>query len=515
MKQNINQNNTRTINSIKNSITSLIENIVIIVVGFLSRTIFIKILGIEFLGLNGLFSNVLLMLSLFELGIGNAIVFSMYKPIAVKNNERIKSLILFYKKAYNIISIIVFVIGLIILPFISLIVGKIDIEINIYLIYFLFLLNTVSTYILAYKRSMLYANQKNYIINIVHTLFLVFMNVTQLVFLYYTHNYYLFLVINIIYQLFENVILSIICDKKYPYLKDNPKPIDKKTEKEIFVKVKALLFHKVGSIIVFGTDNIIISRFLGIIYVGLYANYNLIINSILSLFKQAMNAITSSVGNLVAYENKEKIFDIFKKIRFINFWISCFSAVSILIIMQPFIVTWLGNDYLLKNSVLFILVINYFQKMQRSTYTIFKDSAGIWEPDKLIPLIEAILNIVISVVLVKYIGLSGVFLGTILSGLLLWTYSYPKFVYKKIFERSYYNYFIETISYFMIFCLISCISILMSRMLVFDNLYLNLFIKMAISVVIPNIIIIIIYYKTPEFKFLLNILKNIKKRYIK
>ena len=203
----------RTENSIKNSITSVISSIVSMVIGFIAQAIFIRILGAEYLGLNGLFTNIFTMLGIFELGIGSAIVYNLYKPIAENKTEEIKSLMLFYKKAYNIIAILVFGSGLLVIPFLKTIVGEITSDINIYIIYIMFLLNTASSYLMTYKRSLIYANQQDYIINIVHIGYLIIMNLAQLMLLYTTKNYYLYLSIKIICQLLENIILTLYAVK--------------------------------------------------------------------------------------------------------------------------------------------------------------------------------------------------------------------------------------------------------------------------------------------------------------
>ena len=251
-------------NSFRNMITAVSSNVLTIAVGLIAQAIFIKILGSEYLGLNGLFSNVISMLGIVELGIGSAIIYNMYKPIAEDNHEKIKSLMQFYKKSYRIIILIISIIGLLIIPFIKYIVDieSVTVHVNIYLVYILFLLGTVCSYILSYKRSMLYADQKEYITNIIHIGYTVIVNTLQLVFLYLTHDYYLYLIIKVIMCLVENIVISSYVNRRYSYLKDEiVTKLDSKTEKDIFKKIKALFFHKIGTFIVSGTDNIIISKY--------------------------------------------------------------------------------------------------------------------------------------------------------------------------------------------------------------------------------------------------------------
>lgn len=501
----------RSENSVKNSITSTLSSIVTMILGFVSQAILIRLLGAEYLGLNGLFTNILTMLSFFELGIGSAIVYHLYKPIAEDNKKEINILMNFYKKSYTIISIIVFGVGLVVLPFLNIIVGKVSVNINIHVIYIMFLINTSSSYLLSYKKNIIMANQKNYIINIIHIIYLFLLNTIQLAILFLTKNYYLYLGIKFIFQMLENFIGSYIASKLYPYINLKSKDeLDKKTKIDITNKVKALLFHKIGYSLVSGTDNIIISSFLGVKTVGLYSNYYTIIASVNNLFSQIISSATASIGNLlVSGETEEKKYSVFKKIRFLNFWISCFSAICILVIITPFIKIWIGEQYLLSFFVTVTLVFNYFQKMQRSTYNTFKDSAGIWVEDKFVPLVESVLNIAFSIILLKIFGLAGVFMGTIISGLALWCYSYPKFVYKKLFNRSYVDYAKETIGYIVLFIVLALVTYYISVLININNVWLQLISNTIISITIPNIILVLIFRKTESYKYFIDIFKKL------
>lgn len=500
-------------NSIKNTIAAMSSNILTIIIGLIAQAVFIRILGTEYLGINGLFTNIISMLGIVELGIGSAIVYNLYKPIANRDKETIKSLMNFYKKAYHIIALVVFIIGISIIPFLSYFIGETIVDININLVYLLFIIDIVCSYLLTYKRSLLYADQKNYIINIIHMIYLVTLNISQLLLLYITKNYYLYLGIKIILRIIENVVITIIVNKKYSYLKEkNIKKLDKKIEKDIFQKVKALFFHKIGSFIVLGTDNLIISRYLGIITVGLYSNYYMIINALNTLFSQALTALTPSVGNLLVEKKTKKNFEVFRKVRFINFWIATFTSVALLIIMNSFITIWIGEAYLLSNLVLITLVINFFMTMMRNSYSTFKEAAGIFHEDRYVPIIESFVNIVASIILLKYFGLAGVFMGTIISGLILWCYSYPRFVYKKLFCRSYLSYIKETISYIILFILILIISYKISNIYTFYNIWVQLLYNIIVSLIIPNIILLIIFYKNDNLKYYYRLFKKLVKK---
>lgn len=501
--------------SFKNMITAVSSNVLTIIVGLVAQAVFIKILGSEYLGLNGLFSNVISMLGIVELGMGSAIIYNMYKPIAEEDHGKIKSLMQFYKKSYRIITLIISIIGIMIIPFIKYIVDieSVTVGINVYLVYILFLLETICSYILSYKRSMLYADQKEYITNIIHMGYTILVNTMQLTFLYFTHDYYLYLIIKVMMRLVENIVISSYVNRRYSYLLDNNvTKLDSKTEKDIFQKIKALFFHKIGTFIVSGTDNIIISKYLGLVTVGLYSNYYMIINAVQTVINHIIQATRASVGNLLVTESKTKQFDIFNKIRFVNFWISCFSSICIFVIMDSFITIWIGYKFVLPTKVLLVLVINFFIVSSRSTYGAFKEAAGIFYEDRFVPIIESLLNIVLSIIFVKKFGLMGVFMGTIASGLVLWCYSYPKYVYNKLFGRKISDYIKETIYYFIIFILIAGFTYSLAILISFDNVYLQFISNVLIALIVPNVIMLLLFSKDENFKYFINMLKGLKKR---
>lgn len=499
----------RTKNSMKNGIASLGSNIISVLIGFVAQAVFLKILGSEYLGLNGLFTNILSMMSIVEMGIGSAIIYNLYKPIAQEDIKTIKSLMRFYKKSYRCIAGIVFFIGIGILFFLPSIVGEININVNIYIVYLLFLLDTICSYLLSYKRSILYAQQKNYLIQIVHIFYTILLNGIQLLFLFLTKNYYLYLEIKITMRVLENLAITFLANKLYPYLKEKKvEPLSKSLEKDIFKKVKASFFHQIGGFIVFGTDNIIISKFLGLVTVGLYSNYHLIIDAVQKIFMQVIKETTASIGNLLVTETKEKHFLVFKRIRFLNFWISTFTSVCLFIIMDSFVTLWIGAIYLLPFSVLVVLTLNHFQRCSRYTYSVFKEAAGILYEDRFVPMIESFLNIVVSILLVKRFGLTGVFMGTLISSLVLWIFSYPKFVYAKLFQRKYGNYLIETVAYFFLFLLIIGFTYFVANIFVFSTIIMEFLWNLIVALFIPNLILFCLFWKNDHFNYYKNLLKN-------
>ena len=499
----------RSTNSIKNAITAVVSNIVTILIGIVSQAIFIKTLGAEYLGINGLFTNIVSMLGIVELGIGSAIIYNLYEPIAKDDTEKIKSLMNFYKKSYRIIAVIVFIIGMMVIPFLKNIVGNVSIDINIEFIYSLFIIDVVASYLLTYKRSILYANQKTYITNIVHIGYLIVMNTLQIVILLIAKNFIVYLIIKIICRILENVVITIIANRKYPYINEkNVKKIDKKTTKDIVKKVKGLIFHKVGSFVVLGTDNIIISKFLGVVTVGLYSNYNMIIQAVSNLFLQVFDSLTASVGNLLVENNCEKSYEIYKNMLMMNSILFTFATTEIICLIEPFIKVWIGEQYLLSKVVLIILMVNFYIQGMRKTCLVFKMAAGVFHEDRYFPIIESIINIVVSVILVKIIGLPGVFLGTIVSTLPVILISYPKYVYIPLFHKSFWNYIKENVYYYILAFLTVSIAMFVTSYISINNLILKLIVNAITSSIIFAVMQYIFFHNKSEYKYLMNMLKN-------
>lgn len=493
----------RTDKSIKNAIIAVIANIVTMIVGVVSQAIFVKGFGKEYLGVNSLFSNIIYMLSIVELGVGTAIIYNLYKPVAENDVEKIKSLLQFYKKAYKIIAVTILIISIILSLVLKNIVGDVQITENVYIVFALFVIDTVFSYLITYKRSILYATQNTYIVNIIHIGYIICMNVVASVIIILLGNYYIYLISKILFRILENVIVNLIAEKKYPYIneKDNIQELDKETLKEIIKKIKALFFHKIGEVMLLGTDSIIVSKFLGIVWVGLYSNYNMIVNAISGIFGQVFSAVTASVGNLLVEENTEKIYVVYKRMILLNFWLVSFCTVSIFCMIKPFIILWIGSDYLLSEMTVFVIVIVFYMQNMKKTLKVFKEAAGKFEKDKYIPIIESLVNILCSIFFVKHLGLIGVFIGTFLSTLVLYCYSFPKIVYKQIFKKDYKTYTIEYIGYFAIMLMAFAISYTMISVFKFDNNFIQLLVNFIVCLIVPNIIYFMIYHNTKEFEF--------------
>lgn len=493
--------------SMKNGAISIITNILTVGIGFIAQAIFVRTLGSEYLGVNGLFSNIISVLGIVELGIGTTIIYHLYKPIAQGDIKLINQLMNFYKKSYRIIAFIIAVLGILLIPFLNIIVGTTNIKENIYVIFLLFLIDIVFSYLLTYKRSILYANQETYIVNIIHIGYLIFMNLFQIIILLSTMNYILFLGIKIFFRVLENIIITIVANKKYSYIKErNTDKLDSDIVGEIIKKVKSMFFHKIGDIVVLGTSNIIISTFLGVSMVGVYSNYTLITNALNNLLSQMYGSIVSSVGNLLTENNSKKAYKIYLKMSFINKYIAILFSAMFICLIEPFITIWVGEQFLLSKLTIVLITLNFYIHNLRNTMNTYKSAAGIFYEDRFVPIIIALVDIILSVVLVNVIGINGVFIGIIIATLIYHVYDYPKYVYNKIFERLGREYIKQVIQELFLFLIIVVSSFILINFVNFDNIILNLFVRALLCFTFVNIMMIIIFRK--KFRYIFDMIKS-------
>lgn len=426
----------RTKNSVYNMIGVLGLYVVKLVFSFIGKTYLIRIMGDQYNGINGLFSNIISMLSIAELGIGSAIVYNLYEPVRNNDIPQIQSIMRFYKRCYHIIAGVVCAIGLAIVPLVPSITGEVAIHENIYVLYLLFLMDSVASYFLSYKRSLLFVYQKNYIISAFDGIYTVALPIVQIAVLAATRNFVLYLGMGILCRIAENLLIHFYVNHKFPYIRERDvAPVSRKVRDDIKEKVKGLLFHNIGSYVVFGTDNILLSRFFGVIVVGFYSNYLTVINPLQNILKQMVTSVQASVGDLLVERDQKKNYSIYSRLEFVNFWLYTAVSVTLFYVIQNFISVWLGPERLFDNWIVLLLALNFWQTGMRNPITIFKTAAGIFYEDRWVPIAESVVNIVASILLAQWIGTAGVFAGTFISSCCLFLYSYPVLVYKPLFGR--------------------------------------------------------------------------------
>ena len=455
----------RTDKSIKNIIYAIVGQFFGIGISLISRLVFVKILSSEYLGLSSLFTNILTILSLTEMGFGTAMAFELYKPIAKNDKEKIKSLMKLYKKIYIIIGISIIILGIITIPvYPNLINERPNIE-NLDLIYMLFVLNTAFSYFVAYKRLLIISDQNRYIATAYRYGFYIAMNVMQIIELVLFKNYILYLIIQVLFTLLENIGISIKANKMYPYLKDKEvKEVAKRDKKHLMQNVKALFFHRFGGVVLNSTDNIVISKVLGLNWVGLYSNYYLITNALNTILNQVFSSVVASIGNLNTSNTREKMTDTFNKIFFANVWIYAVVCSAFLVLINPFIEIWLGRDYIISFGTVIVLVVNYFVYGMRRPAMAFREATGNYRKDWYSPIIEAVINIFVSIVMAKYIGLAGVFIGTIISSLCTNFWLEPFVICKKSLKINLKQYFLMYLKYALVVLIIVIVTYIVTTL---------------------------------------------------
>lgn len=400
-------------NTNRNIVSGLLYKSISLIIPFIVRTIIIRRLGLDYLGLDSLFTNILQILNLTELGLNSAIIYCMYRPIADGDDNLLCALYNFYRKSYHIIGSVVLIIGLSIIPFLqNFIKGQLPPNVNIYILYFIYLINTVSSYFLfAYKNSLLNAYQRidvsNYILLITKFCLYSF----QILILLFTQNYYLYIIVIPLSTIINNFLTSIWVDKLFPNIKPFGK-IDDNMKRLIKHQVYGVFVGKICIASRNSFDSIILSMFIGLSSTAIYNNYYYVMSSLISVMAIFTNSITAGIGNSIALYDEKKNYDDFKKYNFIYIWIGGVCCTCLLSLYQPFMRMWVGETAILPYSSVFLFVIYFFFLIIgdiRATYTV---AAGLWWENRYRAILEAILNLILNIVLVKSFGLNGILLAT-------------------------------------------------------------------------------------------------------
>lgn len=500
---------SRTKYAVMNFSSSTISNIVKLILTFVSQTVFIRILGETYLGISGLFTNLLGLLSLAELGVGSAISFSLYKPIAEKNTAKVQAIINFYKTAYRIIAAVVVVVGLLMMPLLKFIIKGADGVQNIYLIYCIYLANTVSSYLISYKSTILSADQRNYLLTNINTVVKLITTAAQITMLVLFRNYLLYLLIEAVLLFISKLYINHFVNVKYPYLKGkNSEKLSKSEKRTIFTKIKALLLHKVGEVTINQTDNIITSAFINVATVGLVSNFVMIIHAVNTFVMSFFASAVAGLGNLIATEKEEVRYRISKNYDYLGFLFYGWSAVVLYFCLPPFVSIWLGDHFQIDRATVALLCINYYMTGARVPLGNIRNAAGIYEPDKWVPLAQSLTNIVVSVVAVQFWGLKGVYIGTLVSSFFP-TIVRPIIIYKYTFARRSGSYFKTYICRLvLLLCDVAVIALLL-RWINIVNPYVKLLTAFGVSAVVPAGTIILATRKSEEFAYTKNLILSV------
>lgn len=502
----------RTKNASRNIIFGVILKLYQIIAPFLMRTAMIYFMGVEYLGLSSLFISILSVLSLAELGVGSAMVYSMYKPIALDEHDTICALMKLYRTYYRFIGLIIAVVGGMLTPYIpKLISGDIPEGINIYVLYLLNLATTtISYWMFAYKNSILQAHQRIDVISKVSLFTCTVQYGLQILMLLLFHNYYYYIIVMLGTQMLTNVVTAYYANKIYPnYV---PKgTVDKDKIKEINKRIKDLFTARIGGVIYDSADTIVISAFLGLSVLAVYQNYFYIINSITGFITVIFNACTAGIGNSIVMESKTKNYGDFKKFTFIICWISGFCSCCLISLYQPFMELWVGKRLMLSFSVTICFVVYFFVRQLNSLFNLYKDASGMWHEDRFRPLIASIANLLLNLILVNYIGIYGVILSTVIAILCIGMPWLLHNLFTVIFEKKEMKKYFKSLLLYCFIVFLSCIITYFVCHFIRGSLPVTILFRGIICVILPNLLYFVIYRKTYEYQELLTMVNKMTK----
>ena len=497
----------RTQRSAKNTFTGLLLRILALLAPFIVRTIIIKKLGVDYLGINSLFSSILQVLSLAELGFSASIAFALYKPIENKDKKLINAFLKLLKKIYLIIGGVILVVGAALTPVIPfLIQGSYPSDINIYVIYIIYLANTAISYFMwAYKSVLFVADQRSDIENVVQMIGLLFMYSLQVVFLLVFANYYIYIIFMPISTLLINVVRVIYAKKRYPdYLPEGQ--LTKEERKGVFKNIGALFGHRLSSTIVSSTDSIFISAFLGLGPLALYQNYFFIISSLIAIISVFYQSITASIGNSIVVESVEKNYSDFKKLTFINVFIVGWMSICYVVLCQDFMRIWVGEENMLPLYIPLLLGAYFFLWKFKDILPVYKDACGMWKQDLLKPYVVSVLNIGLDFLLIYYLGMIGVIIATIF---VVFVVSMPwetHVFFRDYFKRKPTEYYIRLLIYTLIVGAVGVGTYFGCLYMPSGNIWWFI-LKAFVCAVVPALAFLLITFKTSEFKWCLEKVK--------
>ena len=495
--------NTRTWNVFRNISWTFLLQLVLMFLQFFSRTVFVLQLGREYLGITGLFSDIMLILGLANFRIPEAIVLSMYKPLSDGNTEKVLALFNFYRKAFVFIRIAILLLGLILIPVLPfLIKDPPDIPENFTIIYLFFLTQLIVSYLVIHKRSIIFADQKNYIINIYIKLFHYIQIIVQIIVLLILRNFYLFLLVEAFLTILMNFLISIKADKMYPFIKEKcTYKLSKDDITEFFTNTKSMFFYGLGSVALIGIDSILVSSIVGIGILGLCSNYMLIINSVKALIDQVMTGFTASIGNLNTEKNIEATENVFNQVNFIVFIVSAFFAINLAVSLSPLITIWLGDSFLISQTIVISLTLRFYVMGTQYTTFTFRSTLGLLKKLKYIPLLTAFINIVLSIIMGHFFGVAGIFFASSIAVFFFTIMPEAFLLYKNIFSKSSILFFIRYYGFLIFMTVNYLITSYLLEQIEFSG-WIGFFARAFCGAVISGLLFIAIFFRNNNFKII-------------
>ena len=496
-----------------NIVSGLIFKAISTILPFFVRATIVQKLGSEYLGLDGFFTSLLQMLNLAELGFNNAIIYNMYKPIAKDDRKQICALLNLYRKVYRIVGTTILTIGIVIVPILpNLIHGNISMEVNFYILYYLYLFNTVISYwLFAHKSAILTAFQRNDINNNCQALTQTLKYLAQLAVIYLIENYYLFVIVEIITTTLYNLIINNVTNKIFPqYICQGD--ITKETRKHIKYNIFGLIIQRVCATTRNSLDSVFVSMYLGLNIVAVYTNYYSIMAAITSIMNMITTTIIPTIGNSVVTESEKKNYNDMNKLNFLYMWISGWAMICLACLYQPFMELWMGKENMFDYSTVILFCVYFYALKLGDVRAAYSDACGLWYESKGRAIAESMFNIILNIVLGKIFGVNGIVAGTLIS-LLIINFGYGSqilfkhyFVHQKISE-----YFIRHGVYALTTTVICIVTVLISNLVPFGGVP-GLIMKGIVCIAIPNILYFAIYFKTKSFQESVGFIKKVIRR---
>ena len=501
---NAEHDSSRTALAAKASFYGLIARITGLVVSLISRTIFIRVLDQYYLGVNGLYTDILTVLSLSELGIGSAMAFALYKPVAQGDDERTCELLMLYRRAYRVVALVIFVVGLALVPVLPHIIqnaeGFSTTELRVYFV--LFLVNTVISYFVSYRFGLLNALQKSYIRTNIELAVLLVCTAVQLVILIVTSSFLAYLFSYTAVFALSRLVIARYLDARYPIFAKKPaRELPKSVRTTLFREVRSLSIHQLSGVAVHATDSIIISALptLGIAFVGLVSNYASIITSVSNLLLVVVESVTAGFGNLAATESARRFKGVFDEAHFIGFWMFGFCTVCLFVLAQPFIELWIGDRYLIDPLSFALMVVNFYLQGQCSVYNNARIAKGSFNRDSGWSLVQALVNLVISVAGGLVMGLPGIYVGTIVSRFVLFV-SRPLATSQLLFGCSSASYFKDALVYLLVVLGATVVCSFVCAPVLSEVTMGSFLVALALCAVVPNALFALLFCRSRRLK---------------
>lgn len=499
----------RTKKATINAVINMASFILTLIPNMIVRKVFLDSLGSDMLGLTSLYTNIISWLSIVDLGVGSAIIYSLYKPFANNNYREVNGYIKFYGWFYRSIGVLILLLGLVGTLFLHFFI-KTNIDMRIAKVGFiLFLINTIISYLFSHKLCILNVSQQAYKVTLGSNISKMIIAIMQVIMLKTNPSFILFISIQILINLMYFICINIYVSKIYPWLNDKSDSLKEYEKKELLKNVRAMFMHKIGGLIVYATDNIVISKYIGLTSLSNYSNYQMVISALQSMIGTGLNGITASIGNLIVEESREKIYEIYKNLFFINFWITSIMITSLYNTLNQFVGIWVGKEYFIDEFTFIVLMINVYFSSMRGPVEQFQSASGKFHQDRYGPICEALINLVSSIVLVNIIGLPGIFIGTLLSNFAVIFWTKPYVVYKYVFHRSVKEYFVTYLKKSLIVVGSIIITHFVTTPFKYQYTIKAFIINCILNIVIMSLINLLIFYKTSEFKYIISLTRKV------